>query len=103
MTILLDLNAMATESFLALKFRYAGSPIIFLIIFVHLRYLCVLIKCNIFPSQEILNVECSRRYTTVRKYSEVVAAAAVRVCLPFTDLKRFKMVHMLEFFLSHPF
>jgi hypothetical protein len=37
------------------------------------------------------------RYTCVRKYSQA-AAAAIQVCLPFTDLKKAKMVHLLEHF-----
>jgi hypothetical protein len=34
----------------------------------------------------------------VPKYTVNTAAAAIRVCLPFTDLKKAKMVHVLEYF-----
>lgn len=46
----------------------------------------------------ILNVEWHKRDSSEPKYSQFAAVTAIQRCLPFTDLKKTKMVHLLFFF-----
>lgn len=47
-----------------------------------------------FSGQAILNVEWNKRDTSEPKYSQVATVAAIHRCLPFTNLKKTKMVHL---------
>ncbi|KAF8675491.1 hypothetical protein HU200_047697 [Digitaria exilis] len=42
----------------------------------------------------ILNIEWTKRDTSEPRYSQFAAVSALQRCLPFTNLKKTKMVHL---------
>ena len=93
MIILSDLNVMATGSFSMQKFRYVCAKYSVVLHPCHVSVFALVLIQYYFPSgQAFLNVEWTKRDTPQPKYSQVAAVAAIQRLLPFTDLKKTKLV-----------
>jgi hypothetical protein len=84
---------MATEYFSMLTSQYAVfcQPVRLQLVFFHC-FLLVIPHMHFCSFQSILNVEWTKRNCFEPNYSHIAAVMAINRCLPFTDLKKTKMV-----------